>query len=96
MFLRRQKCITAAAEISFKGYKDGLQPESLADGNWLVKSPSKHQNLLQDLQDYKQHRQPLAEPTTPDSIDPKTSANLGVTSTSSRSSTVRTPDLRTR
>ena len=21
----------------FKGYKDGLQPESLADGNWLVK-----------------------------------------------------------
>jgi hypothetical protein len=20
-----------------KGYKDGLQPESLADGNWLVK-----------------------------------------------------------
>ena len=23
--------------IFFKGYKDGLQPESLADGNWLVK-----------------------------------------------------------
>jgi len=23
--------------IPFKGYKDGLQPESLADGNWLVK-----------------------------------------------------------
>ena len=22
---------------SYKGYKDGLQPESLADGNWLVK-----------------------------------------------------------
>jgi len=21
----------------FKGYKDGLQPETLADGNWLVK-----------------------------------------------------------
>jgi hypothetical protein len=21
----------------YKGYKDGLQPESLADGNWLVK-----------------------------------------------------------
>jgi hypothetical protein len=22
---------------TYKGYKDGLQPESLADGNWLVK-----------------------------------------------------------
>jgi len=21
----------------YKGYKDGLQPETLADGNWLVK-----------------------------------------------------------
>jgi hypothetical protein len=21
----------------YKGYKDGLRPESLADGNWLVK-----------------------------------------------------------
>jgi hypothetical protein len=23
--------------MGYKGYKDGLQPESLADGNWLVK-----------------------------------------------------------
>jgi hypothetical protein len=23
--------------ICLKGYKDGLQPETLADGNWLVK-----------------------------------------------------------
>jgi hypothetical protein len=23
--------------MSTRGYKDGLQPESLADGNWLVK-----------------------------------------------------------
>jgi hypothetical protein len=42
-----------------------------------------------------QHRQPPVEPPTPDSTDPKTSAKLGVTSTSSRSSSVRTPDLRT-
>ena len=42
-----------------------------------------------------QHRQPPVEPPTPDSTDPKTSANLGVTSTLSRSSTVRIPDLRT-
>ena len=25
------------ASKGYKGYKDGLQPESLADGNWLVK-----------------------------------------------------------
>ena len=43
-----------------------------------------------------QHRQPPVEPPTPDSIDLKTSANLGVTPTSSRSSTARTPDLRIR
>jgi len=24
-------------EVGIRGYKDGLQPESLADGNWLVK-----------------------------------------------------------
>jgi len=23
--------------MGYKGYKDGLQPETLADGNWLVK-----------------------------------------------------------
>ena len=43
-----------------------------------------------------QHRQPPVEPQTPDSNDLKTSANLGATSTSSRSKTVRTPDLKTR
>jgi len=42
-----------------------------------------------------QHRQPPVEPPTPDSTDLKTSAILGVTSTLSRSSTVRTPYLRT-
>jgi len=26
-----------AAQAVDKGYKDGLQPETLADGNWLVK-----------------------------------------------------------
>jgi len=39
---------------------------------------------------HQQSHQPQAEST-----DPKTSANLGVTSTLSRSSIVRTPDLRT-
>jgi hypothetical protein len=38
---------------------------------------------------------PIEPPPTPDSTDLKTSANLGVTSTSSRSSIVKTPDLRT-
>jgi len=42
-----------------------------------------------------QHRHPPKEPPTPDSTDLKTLANLGVTSTLSRSKTVRTPDLRT-
>ena len=42
-----------------------------------------------------QHRQPPVEPPTPDSTDLKTSAKLGVTSTSSRSSFVGIPDLRT-
>jgi len=53
----------------------------VAGGNWLG-APQ-------------QHRQPPVEPPTPDSTDLKTSANLGVTSTSSRSSIVKTPDLRT-
>ena len=43
-----------------------------------------------------QHRQPqIVQPPTPDSTDLNTSTKLGATSTSSRSSTVRTPDLRT-
>ena len=43
-----------------------------------------------------QHRQPLiVQPPTPNSTDLKTSTKLGVTSTSSRSSIVRTPDFRT-
>jgi len=42
-----------------------------------------------------QHRQPLADPPSPDSIDPKISAFYTVTFTSSRSSTVRTLDRRT-
>ena len=42
-----------------------------------------------------QHRQPLADPPSPDSTDPKISAFYNVTFTSSRSSTVRTLDRRT-
>jgi len=40
---RQSVCLSVCASASFKvkgvtrGYKDGLQPESLADGNWLVK-----------------------------------------------------------
>ena len=31
-------CVSLFASVKgYKGYKDGLQPESLADGNWLVK-----------------------------------------------------------
>jgi hypothetical protein len=29
--------IESGAVEGYKGYKDGLQPETLADGNWLVK-----------------------------------------------------------
>jgi hypothetical protein len=32
-------CISCGEKPS-EGYKDGLQPESLADGNWLVKRTS--------------------------------------------------------
>jgi len=42
-----------------------------------------------------QHHQPPVEPPKSDNTDLKASAKLGVTSTLSRSSTVRTPDLRT-
>ena len=28
---------SCCAVLGYKGYKDGLQPETLADGNWLVK-----------------------------------------------------------
>jgi len=40
MFPRTRKPLTrrwTASHVKDKGYKDGLQPESLADGNWLVK-----------------------------------------------------------
>ena len=30
------KCVHAC-KVGYLGYKDGLQPETLADGNWLVK-----------------------------------------------------------
>ena len=43
----------------YKGYKDGLQPESLADGNWLVKQnqpvskiESKSDTNLRSLYEY--------------------------------------------
>ena len=29
--------VAQIVEEGYKGYKDGLQPETLADGNWLVK-----------------------------------------------------------
>ena len=35
--------------LGYKGYKDGLQPESLADGNWLVKQINKCQKLKLNL-----------------------------------------------
>ena len=41
-----------------------------------------------------QHRQPLADPPSPDSIDPKILAFFNVTFTSSRSNTLRTLDRR--
>ena len=44
---------------------------------------------------WEQPPQQQRQPPTPDSTDLKTSANLGMTSTSSRSSIVKTPDLRT-
>ena len=61
-------------------------------GGWVLRSAGDNRGRLGAS---RQHRQPPVEPPTPDSTDPKTSANIGVTSTSSRSSTVRTPDLRT-
>jgi hypothetical protein len=33
----QKKAYPTPGYIGYKGYKDGLQPESLADGNWLVK-----------------------------------------------------------
>ena len=30
-------CTRVRVPLTFGGYKHGLQPESLADGNWLVK-----------------------------------------------------------
>ena len=33
----------------YKGYKDGLQPETLADGNWLVKQNQPVSNLKLNL-----------------------------------------------
>ena len=58
---------------------------------------SKWQGAIEGLGAPQQHSQPPVEPPTltPDSTDLKTSEKLGVTSTSSRSSIVRTPDLRT-
>ena len=62
-------------------------------GGWVLRSG---RGQLMDLGAPQQHRQPLIlQPPNPDSTDLKTSTKLGVTSTSSRSSTVRTPDLRT-
>jgi hypothetical protein len=32
-----QILVQVGGDKGYKGYKDGLQPKSLADGNWLVK-----------------------------------------------------------
>jgi hypothetical protein len=32
-----QILVQVGGDKGYKGYKDGLQPETLADGNWLVK-----------------------------------------------------------
>ena len=34
---RKEKCFLSSQSRWSWGYKDGLQPETLADGNWLVK-----------------------------------------------------------
>jgi len=60
-----------------------------------ILSGCQHTQIRNILGATQQHRQPLVQPPTPDSTDLKTSTELGATSTSSRSSTVRTPDLRT-
>ena len=37
MTIKYRRCWTGSKQGVTRGYKDGLQPESLADGNWLVK-----------------------------------------------------------
>ena len=37
MFSDHTKIISNMLQGVTRGYKDGLQPETLADGNWLVK-----------------------------------------------------------
>jgi hypothetical protein len=39
-----QKRVDNASLFDSEGYKDGLQPETLADGNWLVKQNQVKQN----------------------------------------------------
>jgi len=68
------------------------QKQQTNEGGWVLRSGREQ---LRETGSTQQHRQPPVEPPTPDSTDLKTSANLGVTSTSSRSSIVKTPDLRT-
>jgi hypothetical protein len=69
-----------------------IQKQQTNVGGWVLSSG---RGKLRETGSTQQHRQPPVEPPTPDSTDPKTSANLGMTSTSLGSSTVRTPDLRT-
>jgi hypothetical protein len=61
-------------------------------GGWVLQSG---RGQLREMGAPQQHHQPPVEPQIPDSNDLKTSANLSVTFTLSRSSTVRTPDLKT-
>jgi len=68
------------------------QTQQTTVGEWVLRSGGGNWGRLGAPQ---QHRQPPVEPPTPDSTDLKTSANLDVTSTSLRSSIVKTPDLRT-
>jgi hypothetical protein len=37
VYVSISKVVELWAYKGYKGYKDGLQPESLADGNWLAK-----------------------------------------------------------
>jgi len=63
---------------------DGGGYFGVAGGNWGRR-----------LEAPQQHIQPLADPPSPDSTDPKISAFFNVTSTPLRSSTERALDLRT-
>ena len=44
-----QILVQVGGDKGYKGYKDGLQPETLADGNWLVKQINQCRKLKLNL-----------------------------------------------